>query len=168
MQGPVLFEEVQSPGKNNMTPFLRAKTFLAVGCVAAAVLSQNETIKEVAVVILTTAIIFGLLSFFISGTKLITRIYTDGICIRYAPFQRSFLRFGWEEVQQVYMRQYNPLVDYTGWGLKIGPMGTSYTVSGTLGVQLVLNDGRRILIGTNAPEDMVTVLRQLRRLDGIG
>ena len=52
---------------------------------------------------------------------------------------------------------YNPW--YYGWRIHWFPSaGWIYNVSGTAGVQLRLEDGRQLRIGTNAPEELVEAL----------
>jgi len=45
-----------------------------------------------------------------------------------------------------------------GWGVRWYPGGTLYNVSGLSAVELVLNDGRRVRIGTDEPAELTRVL----------
>ncbi|HEY0057553.1 MAG TPA: hypothetical protein VGB56_00375, partial [Flavisolibacter sp.] len=96
---------------------------------------------------------------------LVTRICNDGIYVRYPPLQGSFSRFTWENIDRVYIRTYSPLREFGGWGIRFGVMGTAYNVSGTVGMQLILKNGSKFLIGTNKPEDIASVLQRLGKLD---
>jgi hypothetical protein len=49
---------------------------------------------------------------------------------------------------------YSPLRDYGGWGIRRGAKGKAYNVSGNHGVRLELSDGKRILIGSQRPEEL--------------
>ena len=49
--------------------------------------------------------------------------------------------------------QYNALLEYGGWGVRVSPLGMAF-IAGNTGVQLVLKDGSKVLIGTNQVEEM--------------
>ena len=48
-----------------------------------------------------------------------------------------------------------------GYGIRYYPGGTLYNASGTSAVELTLNDGRRVRIGTNDPEGLAAALDQV-------
>lgn len=104
--------------------------------------STTELIISLAIPIL----IFFL--FFI--IKLETKIDALGIRVRLFPFHFQFKYFPWKSIEKAYIREYSPLMDYGGWGLRIVSFGRgkAYTVSGDLGLQLVFKDGKKLLIGT--------------------
>ena len=57
------------------------------------------------------------------------------------------------------MRQYRPILDYGGWGIRWGPgKGWAYNVSGNRGVQLELLDGKQLLIGSQNPEKLAQMI----------
>jgi hypothetical protein len=47
---------------------------------------------------------------------------------------------------------------YYGWGIRLTPHGILYNVSGLQAVELLLDDGRRVRIGTDEPEALVRAL----------
>jgi hypothetical protein len=53
--------------------------------------------------------------------------------------------------------EYNPL-DYGGYGIRSGPGGLAYIADGNRGVQLELNDGRKLLIGSQRPSELARAL----------
>jgi hypothetical protein len=65
-----------------------------------------------------------------------------------------------------YVRQYSPIAEYGGWGLRLGLFGKgqAYNVSGDKGLQLEFTTGQRLLIGTNKPEELNTVLLSIGQL----
>ena len=90
----------------------------------------------------------------------ITAAYIRVSCTSY--FSRTI---DWEDIAEAYVRKYNPLGEYGGWGYRLSPKhGTAYNVMGDQGLQLVLKNGRRILIGTQKAMDLIEVLD--RRLGG--
>ena len=89
----------------------------------------------------------------LSSFKLFTRIDDEGIHFRMRPFHWRWKTIPWDEVDQVYVRKYSPVKEYGGWGIRFGPAGTAYNVRGSYGIQIVRKNGRRILIGTQHPEE---------------
>lgn len=92
--------------------------------------------------------------------QLETQINDEGISVRFFPF--SFKKYSWEVVSKSFVRNYSPLGEYGGWGLRYGfsGQGKAYNVSGNMGLQLVLSNGDKILIGTNKPEELAKVLKE--------
>lgn len=66
-------------------------------------------------------------------------------------------------MKKVYVRKYLPLREYGGWGLRWGIFGsgTAYNISGNMGIQLVLQNGKKILVGTQKAEECRRILEQL-------
>jgi hypothetical protein len=56
---------------------------------------------------------------------------------------------------------------YGGWGIKRGIGGLAYNVSGNQGLQLVLTDGRKILIGTQKPEQFINAMSSAGKIKRI-
>lgn len=92
--------------------------------------------------------------------KLETIISQDGIYVRFFPFHRHFKHYPWSSLCNVYVRSYAPLADYGGWGIKFGPGGKAYNVSGKTGVQLEFKDKSKLLIGTAKPQQLKAALEQ--------
>ena len=89
--------------------------------------------------------------------QLQTRIDSEGIFVRFFPFQKKYRTYKWEDISKVYIRQYKPIREFGGWGIRMG----AYNVSGTTGLQIELKDGTKFLIGTNKAEELEAVLRRL-------
>lgn len=92
-------------------------------------------------------------------SRLITEVRGDGIYIRYVPFHRSFRRIPFKDLKRCEVRTYRPLVEYGGWGIRFGLKGKAYNVSGNRGVQLELANGKRLLIGSQRPEELWQAIR---------
>ncbi len=95
--------------------------------------------------------------------KLETRISDTGIAVRFFPIQLKFRNYNWEDIEEVYLREYAPLAEYGGWGIRYSLVGKgrAFNVSGRTGLQLVFKDGRKLLIGTSKPDDIMQVLTVL-------
>ncbi|MFP4089211.1 MAG: hypothetical protein ACLFUB_07505 [Cyclobacteriaceae bacterium] len=95
-----------------------------------------------------------LLALFLYKSHLLTGIDKHGIYFRFFPLQLRYHMLRWEEIEEAYVREYDALSDYGGWGIKYGSHGKAYTVRGKYGLQLDLKDGRSILLGTQKPIEM--------------
>ena len=95
-------------------------------------------------------------------TKLETTIRSEGIYFRFKPFRRKPRFYKWSEIDKVYVRKYNPIKEYGGWGFRTGrrKSGTAYNVKGNMGLQMELNSGKKILIGTQKPEELGRALQK--------
>lgn len=113
--------------------------------------------------ILPTGIWLGLLLFiFFTFVKLKTEIDEEGIHIRFFPFLFGKKTFEWDRIAEVYVRKYS-LAEYGGWGWRVGPSGVAYNTAGHSGIQLILKNGRRVLIGTHEPIEVIAVLEKLNK-----
>lgn len=93
---------------------------------------------------------------------LVTEVRPDGLHIRYLPFHRRFRHYAWEDLVRYEERQYRPIRDYGGWGLRFGRTGRAYNVSGDRGVLLELRSGTRVLVGSQQPRLLVSALDTMR------
>ena len=93
--------------------------------------------------------------------RLETNIRKDGVYVRFFPIQRKFKYLPWNTIARSFVRQYNPLGEYGGWGMRGLGKNKALNISGNKGLQLVLEDGSKLLIGTSKPEELTTTLQQL-------
>lgn len=107
-----------------------------------------------------------LLSILLLNLRLETVIKTDGIYVRFFPFHIKYKYYSWSSLTKSYVRQYSPIVEYGGWGLRLGGFGhgKAYNVSGDKGLQLEFTNGQKLLIGTNKPDELTTVLIRIGQL----
>ena len=92
--------------------------------------------------------------------RLKTNIDQQGIHIRFIPFVWNKL-IPWDSVEKAYGRTYT-LMDFGGWGYRISSQGIAYNAQGKYGLQLILKNGKRIMIGTQKPKEIEMVLSQLK------
>jgi hypothetical protein len=94
--------------------------------------------------------------------KLQTEVKPDGIYVRYFPFHIHFKRFGAEDLSECYARRYRPIWEYGGWGIRYSlRYGKAYNTSGNQGVQLVFKNGKRLLIGSQKPDELEAAIREI-------
>ena len=120
--------------------------------------SENSTL-ELFTLILIVLLATGFIFFF----KLTTRIDNLGIHYKFFPFHWNFKSIHWNEIDTAYVRTYDPLTDYGGWGIKGGILwnkskGRAINVSGDIGIQIVFKNGKKLLIGTQTQHEAKNVL----------
>lgn len=93
---------------------------------------------------------------FLWWVRLETRAEPDGIYIRFPPFLRR--KIPYRNIKSAEARRYSALREYGGWGIRYGRSGKAYNVSGNEGVQLVLNTGERLLLGSQRANEFAAVI----------
>ena len=94
--------------------------------------------------------------------KLSTRIDEKGIHYQFFPFHFSMKTLLWSEITKAEIRTYDPIGEYGGWGLRYSfnkKKGNAVNVSGDIGIQLTLKNGKKLLIGTQKKEAVSRVLK---------
>lgn len=103
------------------------------------------------------AIVFGLgFPAFALLVRLVTVVVPGELSVRLYPFRP--VRFPLVQIKSAEARDYSPLREFGGWGIRMGPGGKAYNAYGERGVQLVLADGRRVLIGSQRADELAQVL----------
>ena len=119
----------------------------------------GKPISNIGLIIMT--ILTLLLSFLFLNLRLETSIKANGIYVRFFPFHLTFKYYPWDKLNQSFVRKYNPIGEFGGWGLRGFSKNRALCVSGDKGIQLVTQDGSKILIGTNKAEEATEILKQL-------
>jgi hypothetical protein len=109
---------------------------------------------------LGTAATIVLIAWLLASARLVTEVTVDALSIRFHPFHRKPLVI--RGIATAAARRYRPIAEYGGWGIRYGwKGGRAYNVSGDEGVQLVLANGRRILIGSQRARELEMAIRPL-------
>ncbi len=115
--------------------------------------------------LLTVTFIFILIHVFFLVAKLITEINEKGINIKFIPFHRKPITYNWDDIKSCEIREYNPMLEFLGWGIRYGFSGKSYTVKGNQGIQLELKNEKKVLIGTQKGNEIKEILKQYFKTD---
>ena len=166
-ENSLIFREVQT-----FSSWLRLLLVLSMAlAVAISGFALRETITQpktpnVFVPILLTAVAMAIpiaaaILFFI--IKLETEVRSDGLYVRFYPIHIRYKRFTADNLQQYYTRRYRPILEYGGWGIRYSftKKGKAYNISGNKGVQLVLKNGKKLLIGSQRPDELVAAIDQM-------
>lgn len=95
--------------------------------------------------------------------KLETKVRSDGLYVRFFPFHIRYKKFGAADLERYYARTYKPMLEYGGWGIRFGKNGRAYNANGNKGVQLVLKNGKRLLIGSQMPDELVEAISSIMK-----
>ena len=127
----------------------------------------NNPVSNTKLIFLTVTIILFISALFYF-LRLKTIIKEDGVYVQYFPFHLKYKFYPWETMARIYVRTYNPLAEYGGWGIKgsFRGNGWAYNVSGKTGLQLEFKDKKKLLIGTQKPTDIQKTLEALGRYTG--
>jgi len=110
-----------------------------------------------------TVLLSGLfLPLFFFLTELRTRVTEDGLYVKYFPFHQKWLFFSPVDIENFRKTKYRPLFEYGGWGIRFGANRKAYNVSGNMGIELTLSNGKHLLIGTQKPDDLESAMQKMK------
>ncbi|MGB1031850.1 MAG: hypothetical protein ACPGWM_04510 [Flavobacteriales bacterium] len=117
-------------------------------------LSTRVTITGMVIFLCTT---LGLSLFFFM-IKLTTEVNAKHICIKFSPFGIR-KEIAWTDIKK------HEVVEYGfvgGWGIRLGTKyGTVYNIKGKHGLSLELDNGTKLLIGSQKSEELDYYLKSL-------
>ena len=97
--------------------------------------------------------------------KLEVSIDHAGIHFRFPPLIRKTRTISREEIHRFEIRKYKPIVDYGGWGIKKRfKWGKAYNVSGNIGLQIYLKNGRKVLFGTQRSQAITAAMKEMMKV----
>lgn len=122
--------------------------------------SSDTTLLVIFFVVL--AISIGLMGLFWK-MRLITEIGSEGISVQFPPFFFKPRIYTPDTIESFKIRQYKPIREYGGWGIKqgVGKSGRAYNVKGNQGLQLILKNGRKLLIGTQRNDAILRAMNKM-------
>jgi len=112
--------------------------------------------------LILTCMISLTISFLLLQLRLETQINKEGISLRFFWFHFSFRHYKWVEIKKAYVREYSPVVEYGGWGIRGFYKNRAFNVSGNKGLQLEFLNGRKLLIGTQKPDEISNILKCMK------
>lgn len=116
----------------------------------------NDTTVQ-AVTILSLLFGLGILYIF----RLDTVMDEKGIRYRFFPLRLGFKTISWNEIANCHVRKYRPISEYGGWGYRgWSKKNRAVNIKGDQGIQIVFDNGDRLLIGTQKPTDAQKVIER--------
>jgi hypothetical protein len=106
------------------------------------------------------------LTYFFFTLHLDVKVFEDRIDFRFFPMQTAFRSINCKEIDQVELRQSRPLFDFGGWGIRFGRQGEQvFNVRGREVIYLSLQNGKKVVLGTQRGEALLQAIEQVREAD---
>lgn len=103
-------------------------------------------------------VVVGVVAVLLYSLRLETEVRPDGIHFRMRPLHRSFRRIAWADIERCESKEYSPLREFGGWGIRWAPGKVAYNVSGNQGVWIERTDERAVLIGSQRPAEFLRAI----------
>ena len=146
-----IFEEKQFINRWWLLMFIFAIILIVVGSAYYATMDTEEDTAVIASIVslaIAIPLVLGLLY-----VRLESRIDENGITAYFKPFSFTKKFFPWSEIKKCYVREYNPVTEFGGWGIRgLGMSKKAYNIYGNKGIQIITSDDKEFLIGTQRPE----------------
>jgi hypothetical protein len=163
VKGKIIFEETQSFVGTWLWYLILGVSVLVIVGIGIAMIapisgSNEEWIAMIISIMVLTAVIALL-----TAAKLKVSIDSRSIYYRFAPFVNREKKLAKDDIKEIYVRKYRPIWEYGGWGYRFRfRSGRALNVAGNMGLQLILKNGKKVLIGTQKPELMKTAVKHLK------
>lgn len=117
-----------------------------------------------------SALMLLIITLLIARFQLETVLKKDGMYVRFFPFLFKFKFYPWKDISRIYIRQYSPIKEYGGWGIRFGIFGSgkAYNISGNYGIQIIFTDGKKLLLGTQMPQQWEDSLKNIKIMNSEG
>jgi hypothetical protein len=92
-----------------------------------------------------------------------TEVHSDGLYVRFFPIHINYKKFSPDDLERYHARQYKPLREYGGWGIRFGRKNKVYSISGDKSVQILLKNGERVLLGSQKPYELVEAINTIMK-----
>ena len=161
MKGKLIFEETQTfPGTFPWYLVVSVCLLIITGSSVAFMMGANE--PESVIALLSAIVGIGVVLIILSTSKLIVSMDEQAIYYRYPPFINSEKTLRREDIQEIFIRKYKPIWEYGGHGYRYRMRsGRALTITGNIGLQMILSNGKKILLGTQKKELLEAALKRL-------
>jgi hypothetical protein len=149
------FHEEQRFGSGWVVLLLGFAGFLAVAFIAG--VAASGAWADLPLLAVGPLLVLGLAWLF-DRSRLVVEVNDDAVTISFRylwPTRR--IPFG--DITGLAVRRYSGLLEYGGWGVRVGPKGWAYMIGGEEGVQLRLHKGLPVLIGSKRPRELEAAMR---------
>lgn len=86
--------------------------------------------------------------------RLVTELRPEQLSVAMKGFWRR-TRVAVADIRAATAVEFDPVAEYRGYGVRSGPRGQAYIASGNQAVQLELRNGRKLLVGSQQPKELV-------------
>lgn len=122
----------------------------------------NNPMSDTGLIILAAFIfLFSAFMLIIKQEIIITK---QGVFTRLFPLKTKPKLYSWEKIDKAAIKKYSLLQNRFGWGFKIGMNGsTTFNMRGNIGLELILNNGHKVIIGTFNPQELEKVIAKFKK-----
>jgi hypothetical protein len=158
INGKILYEETQQFRIKWLWAIIILSVASSIGIVLGVALLEKEKSAENWIALAIIVPLESLIMYMMYITKLETVITTEGVYYRWWPVQRKGRFIAKSEVENAEIR--------TGPGLSYGihwlpGYGRINNVGPGKGIQFVLQNGKKVFLGTQSPESLQTALKKI-------
>ncbi|MGB5530912.1 MAG: DUF6141 family protein [Ignavibacteriaceae bacterium] len=115
-------------------------------------------------IIMLIWLVFGIgFPIFFYSIRLNTEVRIEGIYLRFFPFHRKFKIYTYNEIDSYTEREYKPIREFGGWGIRYGLGGRAYNVYGNKGIQIIFKNKKKLLIGTQKAKEFHKAIQKASR-----
>lgn len=100
----------------------------------------------------------ALVMILIATLELRTTITRDGIEVKFWPLVTK--RIFRSEIEGARVRTYSAIKEFGGWGYRIRPGATAINMQGNSGLEIALENGQQLMIGTQQPEALAAFMEE--------
>ena len=166
--GRILFKETQNFKKFWFWLVLLPSTLIPVAIAGVQLYKswQNQT-KEFWLMLPMLVIFLSImvaLSWLMLKMKLIVEIEEDGINYKFPPVITKWKKIPKVEIANYELREYKPISEFGGWGVKGGKYKKAYSVSGNIGLEIKLKSGGKVLFGTQKKQAVESAMKKIMPL----
>ncbi len=122
---------------------------------------QSDDYLELLIVLSVTILFAAVFVVLFLRMKLFVALDQTGIRFRFPPMLRKWKTIPVTEIERFEVRQYRPVFEYGGWGIKGSSKNKAYNVKGNIGLQLHLNNGKKVLLGTQRQQSFAYAMEKL-------
>lgn len=94
--------------------------------------------------------------------RMVTRVNSQEIRIDFGWLPSYRCHIALEQVEGVQAEKYSPLREFGGWGIKGSRDNRVLSQNGYFGVRLTLPENRKLMIGTQFPQELAQVIESVR------
>ncbi len=147
---------------------------LAVACYRQLILGQpwgQQAPSNFVMLYITLAMVLIVVgvNVLVFGSRLETKITSQGIQYRFRPFTNQWKVIHKQQLDKAEVRKYHARKEFGGRGYKffiLNKKGRGLTIKGDQGLQLIFKDGKKLLLGTQRAMEMKIALQKyLENLD---
>ena len=108
-------------------------------------------------------LIMLLIIVFIYSITLTVKVKSEGLHYQFFPIHFKSHIIYKHDIEKLESLQYNPILDYGGWGIRHRFKGKAYNIRGNKGVKIYMKNGKTILFGSQKYKELEKALNIIKK-----